>query len=416
MKRFLLVLAAAAVLSMAPAVAGEMCNGPDSNHANHVHQVPQGDNISHVADDGSYRDNDRGVWVDACGREHPLCSDPVICPEVTDCEVCPDCIECPTPAPCTREHLEFDDAMFLSTYEPSTRLQEWSVQPVIGGKNFLGIQGRYRYIGARIGRIDMSRSLPPQSTSSQAAQPMSFTSDSSFYSESGSDCTQICHKPGTSAEHTICPNNQGVINGHLGHGDNLGECESDDPEDPYCGDGNLDEGEDCETCPADAGECNDDPECGDGVVDPGETCSNCPEDVGECKGPDDDPEDPKDLGWQRTDDDALSLEVFVYVPELFRQGKNCYKEDGKVKTMCRLNAYVGGGAIRVEEDRIVRQSDGSIESTDSRIDWEPTATVGAEYIFPFKLTVGAAWHSEAKYLINAGYGHTWPKDKAQRRK
>ena len=59
-----------------------------------------------------------------------------------------------------------------------------------------------------------------------------------------------------------------------------------------CGDGNVDPGENCTTCPEDApcpqgcevclfGECYGCPipPCGDGVVDPGENCSTCPEDV-----------------------------------------------------------------------------------------------------------------------------------------
>ncbi len=62
-----------------------------------------------------------------------------------------------------------------------------------------------------------------------------------------------------------------------------GECP---PPPPECGDGVCDIDEDCETCPADCGECPPPPpECGDGVCDIGEDCETCPADCGECPPP-----------------------------------------------------------------------------------------------------------------------------------
>ncbi len=56
---------------------------------------------------------------------------------------------------------------------------------------------------------------------------------------------------------------------------------------PLCGNGVIDPGEDCETCPQDvqcdpdeecvAGVCE--PLCGNGIIDPGEDCATCPQDV-----------------------------------------------------------------------------------------------------------------------------------------
>ena len=47
-----------------------------------------------------------------------------------------------------------------------------------------------------------------------------------------------------------------------------------------CGNGKIDPGETCQTCPPDAGICT--PKCGNGKIDPGETCQTCPADVWFC--------------------------------------------------------------------------------------------------------------------------------------
>jgi hypothetical protein len=48
-----------------------------------------------------------------------------------------------------------------------------------------------------------------------------------------------------------------------------------------CGDGNCDAGEDCSSCEADCGVCED-PNCGDGNCDATESCSSCEADCGVC--------------------------------------------------------------------------------------------------------------------------------------
>ncbi|GHW02248.1 hypothetical protein AGMMS50249_0340 [candidate division SR1 bacterium] len=58
----------------------------------------------------------------------------------------------------------------------------------------------------------------------------------------------------------------------------------DSPIGSSCGDGKIDDDEDCQSCPEDVGECTS--ICGDGIVDPGETCKNCSKDVPICGDPD----------------------------------------------------------------------------------------------------------------------------------
>ena len=48
---------------------------------------------------------------------------------------------------------------------------------------------------------------------------------------------------------------------------------------PSCEDGSCDEGEDCDSCPADCGAC---PTCGDGACNGDETCESCVPDCGGC--------------------------------------------------------------------------------------------------------------------------------------
>jgi hypothetical protein len=47
-----------------------------------------------------------------------------------------------------------------------------------------------------------------------------------------------------------------------------------------CGDGKVDEWENCRNCPEDVKECI--PKCGNGKYDKWETCTNCPQDLWEC--------------------------------------------------------------------------------------------------------------------------------------
>ncbi len=54
----------------------------------------------------------------------------------------------------------------------------------------------------------------------------------------------------------------------------------DDDDEAVCGDGSCAQGEDCESCPDDCGDCE--PECGDGSCHGDEDCDSCPEDCGEC--------------------------------------------------------------------------------------------------------------------------------------
>lgn len=76
----------------------------------------------------------------------------------------------------------------------------------------------------------------------------------------------FCHITG-SKTFTNCTSDRGEQNGHFGHGDQPFGCD--------CGDGicSPTDGEDCSTCPTD---CTDDTACnlcGDGVIDDGEDCN-----------------------------------------------------------------------------------------------------------------------------------------------
>ena len=74
--------------------------------------------------------------------------------------------------------------------------------------------------------------------------------------------------------------------------------------------------------------------------------------------------------------------------------------------MCRLGVYAGGGVVRIEETEMFMRN-GYIRSGDSRYEFKPTATIGVDYNFPFRLAIGAGYHTEAGWLLHAGYGVSW---------
>jgi hypothetical protein len=68
-------------------------------------------------------------------------------------------------------------------------------------------------------------------------------------------------------------------NGKVDPGETCVTCPQDVGVCPTCGNGQVDPGETCDSCPQDVGACT---TCGNGKVDPGETCTSCPQDVGAC--------------------------------------------------------------------------------------------------------------------------------------
>lgn len=308
MKRFLLVLFAAVCLAAAPAVTAD---------------VPVGDNISHVAEDGSYRDNARRVWVDACGKEHPLCATEVCAPE-TKCpepEVCESktivSLSCPQ-STLTQEEINAiaittaSMIQFPEVDDTPKFLKKFAVSAVVGGNEFRGIQARYKFFGLRVGKMDLSEFINVPSNSLPLA-----TSDRA-----------VCHNG-----RTIYPATPGAINGHLNHGDTLGECDSPDP---------------------------------------GQTT---------------------DLGFKRISNTAETLEALIYIDSFFKNDQP-------------FGLYVGGGAVRIEEERILLLN-GKLRSIDSRYVFRATATAGVDYTFPCRFVLGAGYHTEAGGLVTAGYGVTW---------
>jgi|CXWL01.1.fsa_nt_gi hypothetical protein len=59
-------------------------------------------------------------------------------------------------------------------------------------------------------------------------------------------------------------------------GRNLFRFGQEPPPPQFCGDGSVNRGETCKSCPEDAGVC---PTCPNGKMDPGETCDTCPADM-----------------------------------------------------------------------------------------------------------------------------------------
>ncbi|MBU1130482.1 DUF11 domain-containing protein, partial [Patescibacteria group bacterium] len=67
--------------------------------------------------------------------------------------------------------------------------------------------------------------------------------------------------------------------------DNQNFINTEEAEEPFCGDESCNGEETCSSCPEDCGECEVEPYCGDGSCNNEETCSTCPEDCGQCEQP-----------------------------------------------------------------------------------------------------------------------------------
>ncbi len=62
--------------------------------------------------------------------------------------------------------------------------------------------------------------------------------------------------------------------------------------------------------------------------------------------------------------------------------------------------------IEIDEQLVIERN-GIRRAIDDRKQFELTATAGVEYVFLFRLVIGAGYHSEAGVLVHAGYGITW---------
>ncbi|MFO8100796.1 MAG: C1 family peptidase [Dehalococcoidia bacterium] len=97
--------------------------------------------------------------------------------------------------------------------------------------------------------------------------------------EEGEDCEicpEDCGECGTCTGETVC--GDGICDEACG--ESCRSCPEDcGPCGPVCGDGICEEGEDCQSCPQD---CPCEPVCGNGECEFGETCRSCPEDCGMC--------------------------------------------------------------------------------------------------------------------------------------
>lgn len=274
-------------------------------------------------------------------------------------------------------------------------VKEWSLQVVKGGNDFKAVQGRYKAFGFRVGRMDLSEFADVPRVGSDPLQSnnetFSFRSSKSGDDEGSDNCTTICHLPpgNPENEHTLCVGGE-AVEAHLAHGDHVGACEGDDP-----GDDDPPGDMDCDNDNND----NDDEDSDDpGDEDPG----------------DDDPSTTntfRTLGWKDVDDRVESAEAFVYLPTLFGRD-NCLLDSGvtgkNIKVGCRFSAFAGLGVVRVKEQLIVQNNNnGLFFRQDERHDIRPTVSAGAEYITPFRLTMSAGYHSEAKWAVGVGYGFVW---------
>jgi len=102
----------------------------------------------------------------------------------------------------------------------------------------------------------------------------------------------ICHYPPGNPENVqTITISRSAWKAHHEHGDHLGECSCEElkncpPPPPFCGDGNCDSHESCETCKEDCGACPPPPPfCGDKECGIDETCESCEQDCGECPPP-----------------------------------------------------------------------------------------------------------------------------------
>ncbi len=78
---------------------------------------------------------------------------------------------------------------------------------------------------------------------------------------------------------------KGAVNpcgdGNCNNGEDCNSCSADCGTCPYCGDGQCNNGENCDSCSDDCGSCE---TCGDNQCNGGESCASCPNDCGGCCG------------------------------------------------------------------------------------------------------------------------------------
>jgi len=224
-----------------------------------------------------------------------------------------------------------------SAKDTSSLLNSFTVEAVVGGHKFRGVQARYKFFGIRAGRMDLSNFLEISVLTDDPLDLFNLTSEN--------QCTEVCHR-----DKTLCIADQGVLNGHMSHGDILGQCEGISPD------------------------------------------------------PDSDP-DPVSLGFKRVDDTAETFETFIYIDTFFKGQRDCRDKDND-RPLCRLSLYIGAGAVRIKEIQLLRRN-GVIRSGGSNYTIEPTATIGTSYILKNRLVVGMGYHTEAGVLVHIGYGMSW---------
>ena len=247
-------------------------------------------------------------------------------------------------------------------------VKQWNIQVVGGQNNFVGLQGRFKDFGIRVGQYDIDDI--PSFASEQVTEAATTSS-----SRNDDHKTTICHKNKV----TITVDNS-ALPAHFAHGDTVGACqENGDPEDPpTC---SCDDGVCREECPQN---CPPPPECGDGICAENE---QCPEDCN----PPEEPKQPKRLAQVEVGH-AYTIEGLYFIP---------------LPNRCsNLSLYIGAGVTRKTEATLLQDIEtGRIFQVDPNNEYKPSGTVGAEYRLPFSMVVGGGYSTASGFLLHAGYSY-----------
>ena len=360
--------------------------------------------------------------------------DPVpACPEVT----CPEPEECnpvqvfvPVPFETIKE-VPVEVRIPVPVCDAKDFVKQWNIQAVGGQNNFIGLQGRFKNFGLRVGQYDIEKA-PSFAIQEVAAATMGS-------GRNDNDPVTICHRG-----RTIVVDNDAVP-GHLGHGDTIGACSIEPPicndgicrnecpqncdEPPACDDGvcrtecplNCDEPSPCDDgicrteCPQN---CDEPPNCNDGICreecpqncDEPPTCEDgicrteCPQNCDnppsctdgvcreECPLNCGDP-GPESRKLARIDTGhAYTIEGLYFIP----LPNNC----------ANFSLYVGAGVTRKTQETLWQDiQSGYIFKTDKDNEYRPSGTIGAEYRLPFSMVVGGGYSTASGFLLHAGYSY-----------
>lgn len=309
--------------------------------------------------------------------EKVQCPDPIVCAEP---EKCPPADPVFIPVPFAVETIK--EVPAAPTCAAENFIKQWNIQVAAGQNNFLGLQGRYKSFGLRMGQYDVSDAPVFGTQVVTEAAVQSSRND-------GDHKITICHKQKVTI--TI---DQSAWPAHQAHGDTVGACTNTEPP-PTCG---CDDGVCREECPQN---CEQPPVCGDGVCAEGE---QCPEDCntppscndGVCREScpqncNDGPKSKK-IASDVKIGHAYTIEGLYFIP---------------LPDKCsQFSLYVGAGVTRRTETSLIEDLEtGRIFQSDTNNKYRPSGTLGAEYRFKFPFVVGGAYSTASGFMATAGYSY-----------